>query len=70
MLDTPVGVAAELSVVGEPGVGPLDGPAHTEGGWLLGVVGLASWPFFGAYHIGDPGGFVESPHRFAVIGPV
>src|SRR5665811_557508 len=33
----PVGVAAELAEVGEPGVGPFNGPAQSESEWLLGL---------------------------------
>jgi len=55
----PVGVAAELAEVREPGVGAFNGPAQSEGEWLLGLglalVFLLGRAFLlGADDVGDP----------------
>ena len=49
----PVGVAAELAEVGQPGVGALDRPAQAQGERLLDL-GLALALLLGADEVGEP----------------
>ena len=69
VVGAPVGVAAELSEVRQPGVGALDGPSQPEGGGGL-VLGGTGWSLAGADDVIDAGGGGAGRDRAAVITAV